>query len=105
VVAGSHHPRRRRGALDLTDLAAVHAALDAFEAPRKPHTAMQSQMAYRLGRLFHHLPGPLRPIRDLVLDHTPMLQKQVGEKSPQEIVAQLAEIDAVETAFRRTIGG
>jgi 2-polyprenyl-6-methoxyphenol hydroxylase-like FAD-dependent oxidoreductase len=96
---------RRLAGVDLANLAAVRAALEAFETPRKPHTAMQSQMAYRLGRLFHHLPAPLRPIRDVVLDHTPMLQKQVGEKSPQEIVAQLAEIDAVEAEFRRTVAG
>ena len=92
---------RRLAGVDLTNLSGVRAALDAFEAPRKPHTAMQSQMAYRLGRLFHHLPAPLRPIRDAVFDHTPMLQKQIGEKSPQEIVAQLAEIDAAEAGFRR----
>jgi 2-polyprenyl-6-methoxyphenol hydroxylase-like FAD-dependent oxidoreductase len=96
---------RRLAGVDLRDLAAVHATLDAFEAPRKSHTETQSQMAYRLGRMFHHLPAPLRVLRDLVLDHTPMLQKQVGEKSPQEIVAQIAEIDAAEAAFRRTVGG
>lgn len=93
----------RLAGVDLTDLAAVRAALDAYETPRKPHTATQSQMAYRLGRMFHHAPAPMRYLRDLVLDHTPMLQKQVGEKSPQEIVQQLAEIDTVESAFRRIV--
>lgn len=95
---------RRLAGVDLRDLDAVRTALDAFEAPRRPHTEAQCQMAYRLGRMFHHLPAPLRPVRDLVLDHTPMLQKQVGEKSPQEIVAQLAEIDTAEATFRRTVG-
>jgi hypothetical protein len=61
---------------------------------------MQSQLAYRLGRMFHHAPAPLRPVRDFVLDHTPLLQKTVGEKSPREILQQLAEIDAVEQRFR-----
>lgn len=62
-------------------------------------------MAYRLGSVFHHTPVPLRPIRDFVLDHTPMLQKQVGEKSPAEILEQLAEIDQVEGAFRAVVSG
>ena len=91
---------RHLAGVDLSDIAAVTAAFAAYETPRKPHTAMQSQMAYRLGRMFHHAPAPLRPVRDFVLDHTPLLQKTVGEKSPQEILQQLAEIDTVEARFR-----
>jgi 2-polyprenyl-6-methoxyphenol hydroxylase-like FAD-dependent oxidoreductase len=78
--------------VDLGDTAAVEAALKAYETPRIPHTTMQVQQAYILGRLFHHAPAPLRPVRDFVLDHTPFLQKQVGERSPAEIVAQLEEM-------------
>jgi hypothetical protein len=44
--------------------------------------------------------APLRPVRDFVLDHTPLLQKTVGEKSPQEILQQLDEIDTIEARFR-----
>ncbi len=91
---------RHLGGIDLGDLGAVRAALEAYEAPRKPHTAAQADLAYRLGRVFHHTPKPLRVLRDLVFDHTPMLQKQVGEKSPAEIVEQLALIDAAEERFR-----
>lgn len=91
---------RRLAGVDLADHAAVRQALDDFEAPRKPHTAAQVQQAWVLGKVFHHAPAPLRPLRDLVLDHTPMLQKQVGEKSPGEIVAQLAAIDEAEARFR-----
>lgn len=94
---------RRLAGVDLTDLTAVRRSLDAYETPRKPHTAMQANMAYRLGQVFHHTPAPLRPIRDFILDHTPMLQKQVGEKSPAEILDQLAEIDRVEAAFRAVV--
>lgn len=47
-----------------------------------------------LGKVFHHAPAFLRPVRDFILDKTPMLQKQVGEKSPGEIVAQLDEMGA-----------
>jgi 2-polyprenyl-6-methoxyphenol hydroxylase-like FAD-dependent oxidoreductase len=95
---------RRLAGVDLSDHAAVRAALDAFEAPRKPHTAAQVQAAWVLGKVFHHAPAPLRPIRDLVLDHTPFLQKQVGEKSPGEIVAQIAAIDEAETRMTAALG-
>ena len=40
--------------------------------------------------------APLRPLRDFVFDHTPFLQKVVGDASPGEIVEQLAEIDEAE---------
>jgi hypothetical protein len=55
---------------------------------------MQVQQAFILGKAFHHAPAFLRPIRDLVLDRTPMLQKQIGERSPKEIVDQLDEMGA-----------
>lgn len=95
---------RHLAGVDLGDHAAVGRALDAFEAPRRPHTAMQVQQAWVLGKLFHHAPAPLRPLRDVVLDRTPLLQKQVGEKSPGEIVAQLAAIDEAESRFRAALG-
>jgi len=84
---------------DLGDHAAVRAALDAFEAPRKPHTTRQVQQAWMLGKIFHHAPAPLRPVRDAVLDHTPFLQRVVGERSPGEIIEQIAAIDAAERRF------
>jgi 2-polyprenyl-6-methoxyphenol hydroxylase-like FAD-dependent oxidoreductase len=84
--------------VDVRDPAAVRRALQAFEDRRKPHTAQVTEMAYRLGRMFHYAPAPLRPIRDLVYDHTPLLQKVIGEQTPGHILKQLAEIDAVEAA-------
>ena len=95
---------RRLAGVDLSDFAAVRAALDAFEAPRKPHTARQVQQAYVLGKVFHHAPAPLRAVRDAVLDRTPFLQKVVGETSPGEIVAQLAAIDEAEQRFAAVRG-
>lgn len=80
--------------VDLADLVAVEAALGAYDARRIPHTTAQVQQAYLLGRLFHHTPRPLCALRDAILDHTPLLQKQVGERSPGEIVAQLDEMGA-----------
>jgi 2-polyprenyl-6-methoxyphenol hydroxylase-like FAD-dependent oxidoreductase len=90
---------RRLAGVNLSDYTAVRAALDAFETPRKPHTARQVQQAYILGKVFHHAPAPLRPFRDAILDRTPFLQKVVGESSPGEILTQIAAIDEAEQRF------
>ena len=90
---------RRLAGVDLSGYAAVRAALDAFEAPRKSHTARQVQQAYILGKVFHHAPAPLRAVRDVILDRTPFLQKIVGESSPGEIIAQISAIDEAEQRF------
>ncbi|MGY1643285.1 FAD-dependent oxidoreductase [Geodermatophilus sp. SYSU D00703] len=84
--------RALRGA-DLTDLAAVRTALQAYEEPRKPHTAAQVRMAWINGKVFHHTPRLLRPLRDLVSDHTPLLQKVAGDSNPRAINEQLALIE------------
>jgi hypothetical protein len=76
---------RAPAGVDLSDHDAVAAALDRYQTPRKPHTARQSAQAYFAGQLFHHTP---RPLRDLVLDHTPLLQKVVGESRPDEVIAK-----------------
>jgi 2-polyprenyl-6-methoxyphenol hydroxylase-like FAD-dependent oxidoreductase len=95
---------RRLAGLDLSDPAAVREALQSFEDPRKPHTKRQVQQAYILGKVFHHAPPPLRPLRDAILDRTPLLQKVVGEASPGEIANQLDAVDAAEQAFRAVRG-
>src|SRR3954447_4720020 len=84
--------------LDVRDSAAVRGALQAFEERRKPHTRRVTQQAFQTGYAFHRIPRFLRPVRDLIYDHTPLLQKVVGEATPGHILAQLAEIDAVEQA-------
>jgi 2-polyprenyl-6-methoxyphenol hydroxylase-like FAD-dependent oxidoreductase len=94
---------RRLAGLDLTDLATVSRALQEFEDPRRPHTARQSQTAYFLGQLFHHAPRMLAPLRDSIFDHTPFLQKVIGESTPGEILKQLSEIDETEKRFRHTV--
>lgn len=79
-------------AVDLRDLAATRGALQAYEERRKPHTAHVVQEAYMTGKVFHHTPAPLRALRDLVYDYTPLLQKVVGDATPRHICAQLEEI-------------
>jgi 2-polyprenyl-6-methoxyphenol hydroxylase-like FAD-dependent oxidoreductase len=91
---------RRLAGIDLTQHATVARALLDFEGPRRPHTARQSQTAYFLGQLFHHFPRPLAPVRDTIFDHTPFLQKVIGESTPGEILKQLDEIDETEGRFR-----
>ncbi|KAK5050045.1 hypothetical protein LTR84_004165 [Exophiala bonariae] len=76
----------------LHDTGAVKQALSAYEKHRVAHTTEQVNAAFFLGKLFHHIPWPLTWIRDLILDNTSLLQRQVGERNPQEIVAQLKEM-------------
>ncbi|MET9084914.1 NAD(P)/FAD-dependent oxidoreductase [Streptomyces sp. NPDC004237] len=95
---------RRLAGVDLRDHTQVRRALQDFETPRKPHTARQSQQAYVLGQLFHHAPAPLRVVRDAILDHTPLLQKVVGDASPAQILKQLDEIDHAEKRFLAVTG-
>ena len=91
---------RRLAGVDLSDYAAVRAALDAFEAPRKPHTARQVAAGlHARARCSTTRPRHCSAVRDTVLDHTPFLQKVVGESSPGEIVAQISAIDAAEERF------
>ena len=61
---------RRIAGVDISDPVALSAALEAYEAPRKPHTAFQVDTAYKLGKIFHHIPAPVRPVRDLFFDHS-----------------------------------
>ena len=84
---------RELDAVDLSDAAATRRALQAYEDRRKRHTARMSQLAWLNGKMFHRLPAPFRPLRDLVFDHTPLLQKVIGDAMPGEILAQLAEIE------------
>lgn len=91
---------RHIAGVDLSDPAALSAALEAYEAPRRKHTAFQVDIAYKLGKIFHHLPAAVRPIRDLFFDHSPFLQQMIGDGTPGEILKQLEEIDIAETEFQ-----
>ena len=77
----------------IRDTDAVTEALQRYEDYRKPHTSEVTEGAYKTGRLFHHMPRSLRAMRDVVFDHTPLLQKLIGQKMPAHICSQLAEIE------------
>ncbi len=103
AIEDGYYLGRALAGVDLADPAALAEALAAWEEPRRGHTKMQVTQAWVLGKVFHHAPAPLRPVRDAVLDHTPLLQKNVGDRSPGEIVAQLDQIDAAEVRFRERL--
>jgi 2-polyprenyl-6-methoxyphenol hydroxylase-like FAD-dependent oxidoreductase len=95
---------RALAGVDLGDHDLVTHTLAAFEAPRRPHTARHTQIAYALGKVFHHAPRALQPLRDAIFDRTPLLQKVIGEANPKEILTQLEEIDEAEHQFRAILG-
>ena len=95
---------RALAGVDLRDHDQVRAALAGFEAPRRPHTARHTQIAWASGKAFHHAPRPLQPVRDAIFDRTPLLQKVIGDSNPKEILGQLGQIEAAEQRFRATLG-
>lgn len=79
--------------VDGSDTAAVTNALQSFEDMRKPHTGPVSQGAYVTGKIFHHAPAALRPVRDFMFDHTTFLQKNQGDAVPAQTIALLDLIE------------
>jgi 6-hydroxynicotinate 3-monooxygenase len=92
-IEDGYFPARELDCVDLADTVAVRAALERVERRRIPHTVSITQGAYYAGKLFHHCPAVLRPLRDLLFDHTPLLQKIVGDAMPAHILSQLAQIE------------
>jgi len=89
VIVDGYFIGQTLNGVDLMDTAAVRKALARYEELRVEHTAGQVKLAYMLGRNFHHVPAPRRPLRDAVFDNTKFLQKMVGDSNPAEISAQL----------------
>lgn len=78
--------------IDASDSAGVRNALQKFEDARKPHTAAAKEQAYFTGKIFHRIPAPLRPLRDLIFDHTSFLQKNQGDGVMQQTLSQMHDI-------------
>ncbi|MGH3967078.1 MAG: FAD-dependent oxidoreductase, partial [Mycobacterium sp.] len=91
---------RSLAGVDLGDFDALRSALTTYEGPRREHTARQVQAAFILGQVFHRLPRPLAWVRDLVLDHTPLLQKYWAESIPGDIHRQLTAIETAEHSLK-----
>jgi hypothetical protein len=77
--------------------------VDAFETPRNPTPPAKRSSPSSLARC-STTRRPLQAVRDTILDRTPLLQKIIGESSPQEILKQLTEIDEVEQRFTAVRG-
>jgi 2-polyprenyl-6-methoxyphenol hydroxylase-like FAD-dependent oxidoreductase len=91
---------RALAGVDLGDRAQLEAALAGFEAPRIAHTANLAERAYKLSQVMHHAPKIARPFRDLMMDHTPFLQKVAADGTPGEIMKQVDIINETEKAFQ-----
>ncbi|MGO1543466.1 MAG: FAD-dependent oxidoreductase [Gulosibacter sp.] len=91
-------------AVDATDTEAVAAALQQFEDKRKPHTGPVSQQAYFTGKIFHHVPALLQPLRDFVFDHTSFLQRNQGDAAPAHILKQMELITELPVPSGGSVG-
>lgn len=78
--------------IDPTNTTAVSEALLAFEKTRIKHCAEVTQGAYFAGKMFHHVPAILRPLRDFIFDNTGFLQKVQGDPVPIRACKLLDEI-------------
>lgn len=81
-VEDGYYIARHLSAVDLRRTDEVTAALKSFEGERIAHCAEVTQGAYYAGKMFHHVPAVLRPLRDFVFDHTGFLQKVQGDPVP-----------------------
>ncbi|WP_394194490.1 FAD-dependent oxidoreductase [Microbacterium foliorum] len=88
--------------VDARDAQALSAALQRFEDVRRPLTAEVQQQAYFTGKIFHHIPRVLRPLRDFLFDHTGFLQKNQGDAQPARVIAQLDDIEDAPPPRART---
>lgn len=65
------------GQRNLSDGNFVTQGFAAFEAQRVDYVNHHVEFARKLGNIFHHLPAPLAKLRDLVFDHTGLLEKMI----------------------------
>jgi len=80
---------RELQAVEMSDTAAVKAALQRYEERRKPHTAQVTEQAFFNGRIFHHTPRFLRPLRDLIFDHTLFCRRSSATPLPATSLSNL----------------
>ncbi|WP_431236007.1 FAD-dependent oxidoreductase (plasmid) [Mycolicibacterium psychrotolerans] len=82
--------------VDLGKTYDVECALDAYESRRRPFTAHVTETAYWMGQVMHHVPAVLRPVRDRLFDHTPLMQKCFVDREVPKFVGLLDDIDHAE---------
>lgn len=78
----------------LSDTAAVDRVLADYQANRKPETDGVAQFAYMMGQLMHTSNPFKKVVRDLLLDRTPFMRKQLAKQYGQPLT------DAYRTVVR-----
>ena len=81
---------------DLSDPDRVRNALQKYEDLRRPYTNYTTRFARTLGRVYHNVPGPLRWLRDILLDHVSATGKNI-EKGVTEDAESLLRLVLDET--------
>jgi 2-polyprenyl-6-methoxyphenol hydroxylase-like FAD-dependent oxidoreductase len=90
---------------ELTDRSQVDIAFRAFEMQRVDYVNHHVEFARKLGKVFHHMPAPLAVLRDLIYDHTPILQKMLAKDYLADAEkASLALAELHQTANQRSQG-
>ncbi|WP_203290708.1 FAD-dependent oxidoreductase [Maricaulis parjimensis] len=62
---------------DMDDPASIRAGLAKYEDLRRPYTNYTTKFARNLGRIYHSIPGPLRKVRDFMLDNVPGVGRNI----------------------------
>ncbi|MFD2416515.1 FAD-dependent oxidoreductase [Amycolatopsis pigmentata] len=78
--------------VDLSDRAALSPVLARYEADRKPETDAVVAFAYMMGQLMHTTNPVKRFVRDLLLDHTPFLRKQLAKQYGDALTSAFAMV-------------
>ncbi|AYC32314.1 FAD-dependent monooxygenase [Pseudomonas cavernae] len=77
---------------DLSDLSALQAGLQRYDAQRVDYTNQTTAFARFLGRLYHGVPAPLNRLRDLFLDHSSLPAKMISKGVTSEAQALLRAV-------------
>lgn len=91
-----------RGA-NLADLTQLHSGIRQYENQRLPYTNNVTTFARMIGRTFHGLPKPARIVRDLLLDHTSIPDRQISKgytKDAQILLRSLLDAEAAGTQIK-----
>lgn len=86
---------RALGGQSLADRGGLAKAFARYEAERVAYVNQQVEFARKLGSQFHHASAPVALLRDLVFDHTSVLQKTVSAGAltdAEKMSMQLSEL-------------
>ena len=64
---------------DLSSKTSITEALQKYDDLRRPYTNYTTKFARNLGRVYHNIPGPLRGLRDFMLDNFDSVGKKIED--------------------------